>query len=287
MFPAKFDYFRAGSVDEALALLGAHEGAKLLSGGHSLLPMMKLRLAQPSALIDIGRLAELAGITRTATGVHVGAGTTHAAMAASKVLAEDCPLLAEAAGKIADPAVRNKGTLGGNIAHADPASDLPAVLVALGATVRLKGPGGARTVVAGDFFVDLLATAMGEDEILLGVDLPKLAFGTGTSYLKLEQPASGYALCGAAAWVQLDADGRTVGAGLAYNGVAATPVVVPVGTALAGKVPDDAAIEQAVSSLLVVADPLSDIHASGPYRVELAKVYGRRALEQARDRARS
>ncbi|HRC86559.1 MAG TPA: xanthine dehydrogenase family protein subunit M [Thermoanaerobaculia bacterium] len=287
MFPANFDYTRAGSIDEALALLGRGDGAKLLAGGHSLLPMMKLRLAQPSGLIDIGRIPELAGISRGDNHVRIGAATTHATLASSKVLAEDCPLLAEAAAKIADPAVRNKGTLGGNIAHADPASDLPAVLVALGARIHLRSAAGSREVAARDFFLDLFTTALGEAEILTAVDVPKLPFGTGSCYAKVEQPASGFALCGAAAWVRLDGDGRTVGAALAYNGIAPTPVVVEVGAALSARVPDDAAIERAVTDHLSVAEPLSDLHASAEYRLHLARVYGRRALEKARDRARS
>lgn len=287
MFPAKFDYHRAASVDEALALLAAHPGAKLIAGGHSLLPMMRLRLAQPPALIDIGRLAGLAGISVVGDRVRIGALTRHAAIAASEVLAHDCPLLAEAAAKIGDPQVRNRGTLGGNIAHADPASDLPAVLVALGATVHVQGPGGARQVAAAGFFVDLLTTDLRAGEIVTAVEVPRLGLGTGTAYLKVEHPASGYALCGAAAVVSLDADGRATAAALAFNGIAPTPVTAAVGAALAGKIPDDAAIAAAVEAAVSVSDPLGDVQASGEYRVALAKVYGCRALERARDRARS
>jgi carbon-monoxide dehydrogenase medium subunit len=288
MIPAKFDYHRAGSLDEAIALLGSTAGAKVLAGGHSLLPMMKLRLAQPAALIDIGRLADLKGISRAGDRVRVGALTTHAEIAASPILLEDCPLLAEAAGKIGDPQVRNKGTIGGNVAHADPASDLPAVLVALGATLHLRGPAGPRQVPASAFFVDLLTTALGGNEVLLAVEVPRLSATTGSCYLKVEHPASGYAVCGAAATVSLAPDGKCAAASLAFNGVAAIPVKADgVAAALAGKVPNDAAIAAAVAGHLAVAEPLGDVHASGEYRVELARVYGRRALAKARDRARS
>ena len=161
MFLTPFEYHRAGSPQEALDLLSRYEGAKLIAGGHSLLPLMKQQLAQPPALIDIGRLAELAGVEKQGTSIRLGALTRHAELASSPVLAQDCPILAEAAAKVADPQVRNKGTLGGNLAHADPASDLPAVLVALGATLDLLGSAGQRQVRAADFFVGLLENRPG------------------------------------------------------------------------------------------------------------------------------
>lgn len=286
MIPAKFDYHRAASLDEALALLAAHPGAKVLAGGHSLIPMMKLRLSQPPAVVDVGGVAELSGIRRTDEGtVRIGATTRHAAIAASEVLAADCPLLAEAAGKIGDPQVRNRGTIGGNIAHADPASDLPAVLVAVGATLVLRGPDGERRVPAKSFFVDLLATDLRDGEILTAVEVPSFRPGTGSCYLKVEHPASGYAVCGAAAWLRLEG-GVCAAAGLAFNGVSATPVDgSAVAAALVGGAADDAALTAAMAGL-TVHEPLGDLQASGEYRVELARVYGRRALAAARDRAR-
>jgi carbon-monoxide dehydrogenase medium subunit len=289
MIPAAFDYRRASSLDEALSMLAADPGAKLLAGGHSLLPMMKLRLAQPSALIDVRGVPGLDDIETEGDRVRVGALARHADLAASEVLARDCPLLAEAARSVADPQVRNRGTLGGNIAHGDPASDLPGVLVALGATVVVRGAGGERRVAAGDFFIDLLTTDLGPAEIIVAVELPRLdPATTGSAYLKVEHPASGYALCGAAAWMTLDADGGCTAAGLAFNGVAATPVDgSAVAGALAGGTPDDAAIAAAVAGHLSVAEPLGDLAASGEYRTELARVYGRRALARARDRARA
>jgi carbon-monoxide dehydrogenase medium subunit len=287
MFPTQFEYHRAGSVQEAIDLLGRHEGAKLLAGGHSLLPMMKLRLAQPPALIDIGRVGELAGVTRDGDRVRIGALTCHADVAASEELRRSCPLIAEAAGQIGDPQVRNRGTVGGNIAHADPASDLPAVLVAAGATVHLLGAGGSRQVAAKDFFQGLLTTALAEGEVITHVTVPVHGAGTGSCYLKVEHPASGYAVCGAAAVVTLAGDGRCTSAALCFNGVADVPAdASAVAAALVGSEPTDAAIEAAVRDHLAIDEPLGDLFASGEYRVQLAKIHGRRALQQARDRAR-
>ncbi len=287
MYPAKFDYFRAASVEEAVALLHRHRDSKVLAGGHSLLPMMKLRLAQPSAVVDIGHIHILTGISHHNGTLRVGALTTHATIAASQVLLEECPLLAEAAGHIGDPQVRNKGTIGGNIAHADPASDLPAVLVALGATISISGPSGNRQVAARDFFTDLLETAVGDNDILTAVDVPRSRRGSGTCYLKFEHPASGYAICGAAAIV---GGGRASAASveLAYNGVTATPHhATAVGDALEGTSLTDNEIDRAVDAHLHIDEPLGDVQASGEYRVELARVYGKRALKAARDRARA
>jgi aerobic carbon-monoxide dehydrogenase medium subunit len=182
--------------------------------------------------------------------------------------------------------VRNRGTIGGNIAHADPASDLPAVLVALGATVHLRSAGGERAVAAKDFFVDLLSTDLRPGELITAVEVPRLGAGTGSAYLKVEHPASGYALCGAAAWLGFEG-GKCTGGGLAWSGIAATPVDgSAVVAALVGGTADDAVIAAAVAGHLTVDQPLGDLQASGEYRVELARVYGRRALAAARDRAR-
>lgn len=273
MFPANFDYVRAESVDHALGLLATDDNAKLIAGGHSLLPMLKLRLANPSTLIDIGRLEELRGIEASGGVLRLGSLTTHQELESSPVVAMHAPILREAAKAIADPAVRNRGTVGGNIAHADPASDLPAVLVALGATMHLRGPAGTRTVAAADFFVGLLESAVVPGEILTHLELPVLGPGDGSAYVKMEHPASGYTICGAAAVI------RGGVAALAFNGVADHAFAAPPPAGLS-----DAAIEAAVAGI-AVADPMSDRSASGPYRVHLARVYGRRALELARSRA--
>ena len=287
MIPASFDYHRAGSLGEAVELLKQSSGAKVLAGGHSLLPMMKLRLAQPGTLVDIGRLDELKQIEWQSDHLHIGALVSHHQVATSKSVRQHCAVLAEAAGVIGDPQVRNVGTVGGNIAHADPASDLPGVFVALGATVHLIGPDGERQVPAKDFFVGLLTTDLRDGEVLVKVEVPGLRPGTGSAYLKFEHPASGYAVVGAAAVVTLDGSGKCQAAALGFNGVAATPVHgAAVTEALVGREPDDEAIDDAVSRNLSVGDPLGDSYASGEYRVHLAKTYGKRALKAARDRTR-
>ena len=214
MYPAQFDYVRATSVAEALQLLSQHEDAKLIAGGHSLIPMMKLRLAQPPTVIDIGRIAELKGITVAGGNVRIGALSTHNEIGNSSELAEHAPFVAEAARHIGDNQVRNRGTIGGNIAHADPGSDLPATLIASGATIHLQGSGGERSVAATDFFIDLLTTDLGEDEVVTAIEVPSLAAKdgkTGSAYLKFEHPASGYAVVGAAAWVSIGSDGTCSG----------------------------------------------------------------------------
>ena len=288
MYPAKFEYYRANSVQEAIDLLQQHRGAKLLAGGHSLIPVMKLRLAQPPALIDIGRISELTGITKADGQLRVGALTTHATLAASDILKQNCPILAEAAGHIADPQVRNKGTIGGNIAYADPGSDLPAVIVALEGVIHTTGTDGNRRVNASDFFLDLLNTDLKPNEVLTAVELPTLTGDTGSCYLKFEHPASGYAVCGAAAIVKLADDGSCQRARLCFNGVTPTPYDARgVSDALAEKRLDDATIDQAVNEHLTFDEPMGDLYASGPYRLEIAKVYGGKALKTARDRAQS
>lgn len=280
MYPASFEFVRAGNLDEAVRLLGQHEDSKLLAGGHSLVPMMKLRMAQPTTVIDISRVDELRGIVVDGGQVRVGALTTHAELESSDLLKRHAPLLAEAAATIGDIQVRNKGTLGGNIAHADPASDLPAALVALGAQIEILGADGRRQVPAGDFFVDLLTTDLAEEELVTGVSFAAAAGSQGSAYLKYEHPASGYAVCGAAAVV----DGGRVA--LCFNGIATKPLhAAAVGSALAGSSMDDATIDRAVDEHLQVEDPLSDIFATGEFRVTLAKAYGKRALKAARDRA--
>ncbi len=287
MFPANFDYFRAGSLDEAIALLREHDDSKVLAGGHSLVPMMKLRLAQPAAVIDVGRIAELKGIHADGDSLRIGALTTHAEIASSNQVGRHCPVLAKAASQIGDPQVRNKGTIGGNIAHADPASDLPAVLCAVGATVHVRGSGGERSVAASEFFVGLLETDLGEGEILTAIEVPVLGAGSGSAYLKFEHPASGYAVCGAAAVVKLDGAGNCADAALCFNGVAATPYTPDgLGGALRGSNLSDATIDAEVDAAIAIDDPLSDIHASAVYRESLAHTFGKRALKAARDRAR-
>ena len=285
MFPSKFDYHRPSSVQEAVQILSDNPDAKVLAGGHSLIPVMKLRLATPSALVDIGRIEALKGISRANGSLRIGACVTYNEIANSGVVQDAAPLLAEAAGQIGDRQVRYRGTIGGNLSHADPASDLPAAALALGATLHVAGPSGSRSVSASEFFVDLMMTALQADEILTGVEISAAAAGTGSAYVKFEHPASGYALCGAAAVVTRGAGGSCTGASLCFNGVSATAVdAAAVASSLVGSDLSDGAIESAVSNLSI-PDAAGDMFASASYRQELAKVIGAQALRTARDRA--
>ena len=285
MFPSKFDYHRPSSVQEAVQILSDNPDAKVLAGGHSLIPVMKLRLATPSALVDIGRIEALQGISRANGSLRIGACVTYNEIASSDVVQDAAPLLAEAAGQIGDRQVRYRGTIGGNLSHADPASDLPAAALALGATLHVAGPSGSRSVSASEFFVDLMMTALQADEILTGVEISAAAAGTGSAYVKFEHPASGYALCGAAAVVTRGAGGSCTGASLCFNGVSATAVdAASVASSLVGSDLSDGAIESAVSNLSI-PDAAGDMFASASYRQELAKVIGAQALRTARDRA--
>jgi carbon-monoxide dehydrogenase medium subunit len=286
MYPPKFEYYRASTVQEAVSLLQEHPEAQVLAGGHSLIPLMKLRLATPGALVDIGRVSEMTGIEQTNGTIRIGALTTHRMLETSELLREKCPLVAEAAAEIGDRQVRNKGTIGGNLAHADPGSDLPGVVRALDATLKLVGPGGERSVAAADFFVGLLTTAIQPGEILTAIEVPVLGDNTGSAYLKFEHPASGYAICGAAAVVTLADDGTCQEARLAFNGVSTTPHRAgEVEAELVGKVLDEATVAAAMEKLSI-DEPMGDIHASGEYRVHLARVYGQRAILRAAEQAR-
>jgi len=279
MHAAPFDYTRPSTVDEAIALLSRHgEDAKVLAGGHSLIPAMKLRLAQPKVVVDIGRIAGLSYVREAGGRVAIGAMTTHADIEASRLLTQKCPLLPETAGHIGDVQVRNKGTIGGSLVHADPAADYPAAILALDAEIDLAGPHGRRTVAAADFFVDLLQTAILSDEILTEIRVPITP--ASVAYEKTEQKASGFALAGVA--VVMTADDLRVG----VTGVAARPYrAAAVEQALRGRrQPSPEAIEQAAAHAADGVDPLSDIHASAEFRAHLASVNTRRAIRRALDR---
>lgn len=286
MYPATFEYFRPKTIAQATAYLAKHKDSKVLAGGHSLLPAMKLRLATPAALVDIGRIAKLAGIRDGKGALEIGALTTHAEIAASEAVRRTCPILAEAAALIGDPQVRNRGTIGGSLAHADPAADYPTVVLALDGTIRAAGPSGTREIPAAQFFRDLFTTGLAHDELLTSVRLPRLSAGTGGAYVKHRHPASGYAVIGVAAVVEIR-DGRCSRASLCVGGATATPVRVRgVEEALAGQPLSDAAISRA-SALVseALADPIGDTYASAEYRVHLAGVLTRRALVLAAERA--
>ena len=283
MYPPKFDYYRASSVDEAIALMQEH-GGKFLAGGHSLIPVMNLRLADPGALIDIGRLDSLKGISVEDGMVKIGALTTHAMVAASS----DVPrALSEAASMIGDPQVRNRGTVGGNVSHADPASDLPTVLTALGAKFRIAGSGGMKTIDAADFFTGLFETALGEEDLLVGVGVATEGAGTGSAYAKLFNPASRYAMVGAAASVTV-ANGMCSAASVAVGGLTAKATACPsVAAALMGKALNADTIAAAAAAVTndLGDDIIGDMHASADYRRSMAPVFVKRALMKAAERA--
>lgn len=288
MYPGPFDYVAASSVEDALQLLQRHgDDAKILAGGHSLLPMMKLRLATPGVLIDIGRISGLAEIQVNGA-VSLGALTTYTAIMDSPALAKACPLLAETAAEVGDMQVRNRGTLGGSVAHADPAADMPAAVLALDATFTAQGPNGERVIAAEDFFQGLFTTALEPDEIITRISVARARPGTGMAYAKFRNPASGYAIVGVAAVATLGGDGALSDVRVAITGAGAQPVrATAVEDALRGKTPDDAAIRAAAEHAHAGIQLMSDIHASEDYRAHLTHVFTRRALRKAVERARA
>ncbi len=285
MYPASFEYHRASSIKEALAMLTQYgDDAKLLSGGHSLIPMMKLRLAQPAHLIDIGRVSGLAQIAEEGGKIAIGGVATHHQVETSDLIRSKLAMLAECAATIGDVQVRNRGTIGGSLAHSDPAADYPAAVLALEAEIRVEGAGGTRTIKAEDFFLDLMTTAVGHGEILTQVSIAPLPARTGAAYIKHRQPASGFALVGVAAVVALDGRGNCERVRVGITGLGSKAFrAKAVESALAGK--PVSAIAAAASHAADGIDALSDIHASADFRAELARVYTRRALERAAARA--
>jgi carbon-monoxide dehydrogenase medium subunit len=283
MYAVNFDYYRASSLADVRSLMKAHPGAKLLAGGHSLIPLLKLRLAAPSAVIDIGRVPELRGVSRTGDALAIGALTTHAEIASSADVRAAAPALADAAALVGDPAVRNRGTIGGNVAHADPASDIPTVLVALQARMLAVGARGERTIDASQFFNGIMATALADDEILSAVIVPAARPGQGSAYVKFAHPASRYAVVGAAAVVTIT-DGACSAVSVAIGGL--VPFAkrgAAVERALTGQKPDAAVIASAAAKIAddLGSDVSGDIFASAEYRRAMAPVYVKRALAAA------
>ena len=271
MIPVAFDYVRAGSADEAVSLLTEHgDEAKLLAGGHSLLPLMKLRLAVPSVLVDIGRLTDLSYIREDGDTVAIGALTTHHAIETSAVLQEHLPLLAHATSKVGDPQVRHRGTLGGALSHGDPAADHPAILLALGGEMVIRGPGGERRVAADDFFTGFLETALAPDELLTEVRIPK-ATGAGWSFQKFNRRAQDWAIVGVAAVH----NGRT-GIGLVNMDTKPTRATAAEQAMAGGASPADAAAVAHEGT-----NPPGDLNGTVEYREHMARVLVRRALEEA------
>ena len=277
MISAPFDYHAPSSLADVLTLLARHgDDARVLAGGHSLVPAMKLRLAEPRVLVDLSRVAELRGISEKDGRIVIGAMTTHAELASSTVLAAKCPLFAEAAPQIGDLQVRNKGTIGGSLAHADPAADWPPVALALDAEIEAAGPSGVRTIPATEFFTDIMQTALRPGEVLRAIRVRPT--GKSVAYVKTEQKASGFALCGVAAIV----DGAANRVAVAVTGISTTPFrATQVERALEGGPLTAERIAEAARAAAAGARLLSDMHGSAEYRAHLAQVNVQRAIARA------
>jgi aerobic carbon-monoxide dehydrogenase medium subunit len=280
MIPLAFDYEVAESVDHAIDLLGQHgDEAKLLAGGHSLLPIMKLRLAAPAVLVDLGRVEELKYVRDEGDHIAIGAMTRHTDVEHGELLQEQCGLLSYTASLVGDPQVRHRGTIGGSISHGDAASDLPSALLALEGTIVIKGPGGERTVAAGDFFEDYLQTVLAPDEVLTEIRVPKLGPNTGWSYKKFNRRAQDWAVVGVAAVVE-KSNGSISSARIGLTNMGSTPLrATATEGALSGA--DTSSVAEAASSAAEGTSPASDIAASAEYRRHLARVLTRRAVEEA------
>jgi aerobic carbon-monoxide dehydrogenase medium subunit len=284
MIPTSFDYVRAESLKDALKVLAAGDGTKVIAGGHSLLPIMKFRLAQPPRLVDVSRLEELKGIAEKGRGARIGAGTTYRELLDSELLRERFPLIAEATETIGDLQVRNRGTIGGSLAHADPVSDMPAVMLALDATFNLRSKRGKRSVPAREFFQGAFTTSLAEDELLTDIVLPPLPNGTGSSYLSHDHPASGYAI--AAAAVVVARKRKTVShAVVALTGVGEMAFLVKSADRLVGSQGEAETISEVAASATDGIEVNGDVYAPADYRRHLASVIIRRAIDTALERA--
>lgn len=291
MFSAPFTYVRPASLAEAMHFLSQHaEETKVLAGGQSLIPLLKLRLVFPQFVLDIGRLSELRSVSEPDGGIEIGSLVRHAEIERSALIRRACPLLAETAAEIGDVQVRNRGTIGGSLVHADPAADFPAAALALDAELVLRSAAVERTVAARDFFVDLMTTALQPDEMLTAIHLAdlKARFGPrmGTAYVKLRQQASGFAIAGAAAVLALDDAGRISHVRVAITGVTAVPYrATKVEEALLGEKASGTLFASAAQQSADATAALADLHASADYRAEMAAVVARRAIEKAITRA--
>lgn len=289
MIPGTFDYHAPKTLKKAVSLLNEHDDAKILAGGHSLIPLMKLRFAAPAVVIDIGRVSGISRIRISDGHIQIGALTTHHTIGSNARLRRVCPVLPETANEIGDLQVRNRGTIGGSVVHADPAADWPAAMMALRASFEVAGPSGTREVSASDFFVDMMTTTIGDGEILSQIRIPEPPAGSGSAYAKMHQSASGFAIAGVAAQLTLDGSGNVSAAGVGVTGVAPIAYTASaVEDALVGKAPDEGAIAAAAALAADgVQDANEDHHASGEYRMHLATVLASRALASAAERAKS
>src|SRR5262245_25026362 len=287
MIAQNFEYLVPTSLGDAVNLLQKHAGrAKVVAGGHSLIPMMKLRLATPEFLIDIGRIPELSYVKEDTNKIRIGALTTHFSVETSDIIQRRLPALADAAGLIGGIQVRNKGTIGGSIVHADPAADYPAAILAFDATIVTLGPQGERLIPASKFFGDMMMTAVEQNAIVRELQDPVEAGKTGSAYLKMAQKASGFAICGAAAIVELDAAGVLANVAIGITGVGSHAFRAgKTEAALKNQKPSTDVIKAACEKAGDGIIALEDIHASADYRVDLARIYARRAVEAAIERA--
>ncbi|MGQ0846999.1 MAG: FAD binding domain-containing protein [Sporichthyaceae bacterium] len=281
MIPSKFDYVRPKTVAEAVAALAGSDDAKVLGGGQSFIPILRLKLANPELVVDVSGIEELRGIKDDGDAIVVGAGATHDEVLKSALVNEHAPLLAQASATVADPQVRHRGTFGGALAHADPASDLPGVALVYGATMTIAGPSGTRTVEAADFFVDYLETALEEDEILVSIRIPKLGAGWGTHYEKFNRVAQAWSIVGVAAAVKRE-NGHISEARIALTNMGSTHVrAAATEAALAGAEATDHAVHSAAQLAADGTSPASDSNAQADYREELARVLTHRAVSKA------
>jgi aerobic carbon-monoxide dehydrogenase medium subunit len=289
MLPASFGYVATHSVEEALQLLTKHgDDAKLLAGGHSLIPAMKLRLASPRYLIDLGSVPGLRGVRIDGESLIMGALTVHADIAASDLVSKQLPGLADAASMIGDVQVRNRGTVGGSVAHADPAADLPVILTALNASFVLQSASGNRTVAADDFFIDFYTTAIAANEVLTEIRVPLPPAGAGTAYAKLPHPASGYVVVSAGVLIHRQPSGQCASARIAIGGMGSTPIrATATEAALHGQPLTPDVIARAAAKAADGTDPDDDSYASADYKRHVVTVYARRAIEAAVERARN
>lgn len=287
MIPSNFEYFAPATIEEALKLVDQHgDDCKILSGGHSLIPVLKLRLAAPAVIVDIGRIKELKTIKIDGGTIRIGANATHAEIAANAELKQHCPLLCETAGQIGDQQVRNRGTIGGSLTHADPAADWPAAILALNAEIVARDSKGERVIKASDFFVDVMTSAIEPNEIVTEIRVPKPAQPKASVYLKVPQSASGFAVVGVAAQLKVT-NGKCEDVSIGVTGLAPKAFkAASVEDALRGKTIDEATVSAAAARCDAEAsDVMEDIHASGDYRRHLARVYAQRAVQAAAARA--
>lgn len=288
MIAQNFEYVVPSSLGEAVNLLQKHGGrAKIVAGGHSLIPMMKLRLAAPEFLIDIGRIRELSYVKQDSDKIRIGALTSHHSVETSEVIRRSLSALADAAGTIGDIQVRNKGTIGGSLAHADPAADYPASILAFDATIVTLGPQGERQIPASKFFLDMMTTALEENEVVREIQIPVRPGRIGSAYLKMAQKASGFAICGVAAVVEMDSSGALADVGVGVTGVGSHAFrATKTEAALKGQAPLANVLKNACEKASDGIIGLDDLHASADYRLDLARIFARRAIEAAIERAK-